>query len=231
MTHLFVLSPTGGLTPGASLSEALALSLNYLYVLPLTLPSLAPTLHPCLEALFHVTVAWAVLLLGFASDSDSPRARALLLLTPLLTNIVYLPYLVVREPSAARPRKTGWRVFCESPALPVFSLLSAAGSVAWGALARPQYGALAERVASFGAVLQSDLLAHSFAVDVVVFAAFQAALVAHDARRRRWRHPPRLPVLAARLVPFFGLVAYLLARARWAGLAWEDDDGDARAQR
>jgi hypothetical protein len=55
------------------------------------------------------------------------------------------------------------------------------------------------------------LQAFSFAVDYAVFALFQGALVPADAARRG-ADAASASALAARFVPFFGLVAWLLTR-------------------
>ncbi len=106
--------------PGASvfhidlqtLQEAVALSLNFWFILPILRPEQAPVLHPVLESSFQVVVSWALLFFGFLSDDWGRHWHrkgwqlgrqqlpmwAFLLGSAMLTNVFYLPYLVVRQP-------------------------------------------------------------------------------------------------------------------------------------
>lgn len=238
MTHLFLLSPTGPPTPRASLKEATDLSLNFTYLVPLLLPSLAPSLHPLLESIFHVVVAWALLLLAFVSEDLSPTHRKalpatpFLLATPFLTNIFYLPYLVLRTPPQQHLRaiptsqSTILQQLADGSFLPLTSLLLAVASVPWALFARPEFGSWPQRYHSFLNLLGSDILAHSFGVDMLVFSMFQAWLVHDDAARRDWRGDCRGVVRLATFVPFFGLVAYLLARSQRGRVKWQEGESE-----
>lgn len=159
--------------PGASilhpdaavLAEAARLSLNFWYLMPLALPKLAPVLHPVLEAIFNLVVAWASLMFGFLSDDRGcPRQRVPMLPfcvgTALLTNVFFLPYLALRRgkprlyaaaaATAARNRGASvagdsgarmdwlWRV-SESKALPAVLTVVWLASIAWAAAGRPAY--------------------------------------------------------------------------------------------
>lgn len=62
------------LAPQHPLWDALQLSINFNFVLPLAFPNVAPALNPVAEALFNATVAYAVLFIGFALDV--PRCTA-----------------------------------------------------------------------------------------------------------------------------------------------------------
>lgn len=235
MTHLFLLPPTGPLTPLITLKEAANLSLNFAYITPLIFPSLAPSLHPLLESTFHFVVAWALLLLSFISEDLStiprkaPPATPFLLATPFLTNIFYLLYLVLRvrpqQDLRAIPlsRRTTLQKLADGPFLSLTALVLVAASIPWALFARPEFGSWAQRYESFLHLLGSDILAHSFAVDLLVFSIFQAWLVRDDAARREWQGEYRGVVRLATFLPFFGLVAYLFARAQRGRVQWQED--------
>ncbi|KAK4533838.1 hypothetical protein CCYA_CCYA19G4720 [Cyanidiococcus yangmingshanensis] len=92
--------------------EASELSLNFWLILPLLRPEQAPVLHPLLESTFQVVVSWAMLFFGFLSDDWGRHWRKeyhrlcrqqlpmwiFLVGSALLTNVFYLPYLVIRRP-------------------------------------------------------------------------------------------------------------------------------------
>jgi hypothetical protein len=42
------------------------------FVTPLVFPSFAPEIHPALEGLFNIVIAWGALFSGFLSDSRKP---------------------------------------------------------------------------------------------------------------------------------------------------------------
>lgn len=238
MTNLFVLNPPRLDTLLATLTEAGQLSFNFAYISPLALPSLAPGLHPMVEAIFNIVVAFAVLQLGFVaedirteeeSNQKAVSASPLLLAALFFTNIFFLPFLALRTPptsyleSVPASKRNALQVAAESWALPAVALAMVLVSVPWALFARPEYGPLAERWQSFVVALDSDILVHSFAVDVLVYSIFQAWLVRDDARRRKWRDGDCVGLVrAATFVPFFGLVAYLFGRARWARIGWDD---------
>ena len=57
--------------------EAINLSINFWFVTPLVFPSMAPVIHPALEGLFNIVVAWGALFVGFLRcPARPPRARA-----------------------------------------------------------------------------------------------------------------------------------------------------------
>lgn len=247
MAHLFLLSPTTGGTEG-SLAEAAALSLNFAFVTPLLLPTVAPILHPGLEGVFQIVVSWALLLVGFISDDgmgsehsdDHARyvpSAPFLVGAAFLTNILYLPYLALRRPQTDGPvhvpkyrARTLLRV-AESHLLPVAAVALFATAALWALFARPEFGGLAERWVSFRDLVDTDILAHSFAVDCGVFALFQAWLVPDDAHRRKWESDRRdAAVAAAAFIPFFGLAWYLWVRAADAPILSESDDEEAKAR-
>lgn len=233
--RLFVVPPFAH-SNATALREALDLSLNFAYVTPLLFADRAPVLHPMLEGVFHIVVAWALLLLGFASldathPNARPRAAPFLVGTLLLTNLVYLPFLVARRsappvaPLDAAGRGRLVRL-AESRAIPASAVALFAASVPWALYARPHFGDVGTRFLSFvDLTAHHDILAFSFALDLVVFALFQAALVSEDAACRQWTSPRirRRASAAARFVPFFGLVFYLLQRHEHAPLQWPSE--------
>ena len=52
--------------------EAINLSINFWFVTPLVFPSVAPVIHPALEGLFNIVVAWGALFFGFLRCSAPP---------------------------------------------------------------------------------------------------------------------------------------------------------------
>ncbi|PXF47125.1 hypothetical protein BWQ96_03067 [Gracilariopsis chorda] len=190
-------------------------------------PQLAPTLHPMLEGIFHVIVAWALLLLGFVSEDNPPRksslpAQPFLIATAFLTNIFYLPYLILRAKPTDNllPPSTALQELGESIYLPIFSLSVLGASAVWAVFARPEFGDLMTRFSSFKHIFSSNILAYSFGVDVLTFSLFQSWLVRDDANRRTWRSESmKRTAIQSTLVPFLGLAFYLIQRARHATLA------------
>lgn len=224
------------------LQEAFNLSLNFGYIVPLVFPNSAPVIHPVLEALFHIVIAWAFLLTGFAAHdmlnrTSKPPIQPFLIAALFFTNIVYLPYLALRSPSASDttsadtnllqsnpPSEKSQSVFIrlgESPLVPILSVVLLAVSIPWAFFARPEFGPIATRFTSFvNLTTNSDILSYSFVVDSMVFVLFQAALVDNDAHRRSWSSQKTRDqaILIAKFVPFLGLAFYLFQRSQHAPL-------------
>lgn len=241
--RLFILPPFE-VNAGQALTDALKLSLNFGYVTPFVLPTVAPVMHPVLEAIFHAVVAWAVLLLAFSSlavtrPRDRPTITPFLIGSLFLTNLIYLPYLVLRN--AATPKapehadklsypldeRTPFIDFTESSWLPITAVTLLGVSLPWALFARPHFGDIITRFHTFATtVLHGDILAYSFCLDLLVFACFQSTLVGDDSRTRSWssEHVRERAVTAARWLPFFGLAFYLLQRAVHAPLQWHESD-------
>ncbi|KAJ1449644.1 hypothetical protein M885DRAFT_590351 [Pelagophyceae sp. CCMP2097] len=217
----------GQLLPGPSAlkldpdtwKEVLDLSLNFWLVGPAVFGSAFPVVHPCLEGVFNLVLAWSALFAGFAADGRKGRPQSMfptLAGMQLLTNAFYLPYL------ATRASETDARVdvdelsavekAVETPALPLLLGAVGAASVAWGLAARPEFGDLATRLESFQVILSQDRLAASFLVDLGLYAIFQSWLVPDDLKRRGVAAEDQLPYKALSAVPFVGLVAYFLIR-------------------
>jgi hypothetical protein len=249
MPYISLLSPAHSplLPEQHPLLLAAQLSLNFNYVMPLLLPAFAPSLDPALEAIFNVTVAWAILFLGFACDSPGaahhaktaanfsdddtvkppfvPSATWAVTLVPIVTNIIWLPYLALRNrvSSASVPRTPPLLAsVAQSPLLPTYALVTVLASAAYFAFAHASdalpAGDLGARLADLRTLCRDDILASSFAADCAMFAIFQGWLVKDDAALRAWSGPrAETAKTAARFVPFFGLCWYLFERAADVG--------------
>ena len=219
---------SNGILPGpdatqfdpATWDEVLGLSLNFWLVAPLLHLPFSPVLHPGLEAIFNLLLAWAAAFAGFLSDGRPGRASGSMLPVAagmqFLTNAFLLPYLVYRSPEA--PDKLPVYIedldapskVAESPLLGALLAVVGSGSVAWGLFARPEFGDVATRWASLGDLLADDRLGSSFVVDLVLFACFQGWLVDDDLRRRGVDPSEAGPLAAvAKYLPFLGLCAYM----------------------
>ena len=200
---------------GATWVEVRDLSLNFWEVGPCFAPASFPVVHPGLEGIFNVVLAWSALFFGFAADGRAPRDPFLPTVAGMqfLTNAFYLPYLATRsnDDGAVESLSPVERV-AESKAVPL--LLAAVGtwSVAWGVAARPEFGDLAERTRTLGDLLAGDRLGSSFVVDLGLYAAFQSWLVPDDLKRRGVAAEDGAAYRALALVPFYGLAAYLFVR-------------------
>eukprot|EP00746_Dinoflagellata_sp_MGD_P027414 gnl/MRDRNA2_/MRDRNA2_164718_c0_seq1.p1 gnl/MRDRNA2_/MRDRNA2_164718_c0~~gnl/MRDRNA2_/MRDRNA2_164718_c0_seq1.p1 ORF type:complete len:581 (+),score=94.76 gnl/MRDRNA2_/MRDRNA2_164718_c0_seq1:54-1796(+) len=222
---------SNGILPGpdasqldaATWEEVLGLSLNFWLIAPLLNMPFSPALHPGLEGIFNLLLAWAAAFVGFLSDGRPGRASGSMLPTvagmQFLTNAFFLPYLAVRAP------ETDSKVFYEdldpqeakvSESRFVGPLLAGVGtgSIVWALMARPEYGDLATRMASLTELLSGDRLGSSFVVDLILFGFFQGWLVDDDLKRRGLGNLTDAPALRAlaKFVPFYGLCAYLVAR-------------------
>lgn len=230
------------------LKEAWNLSLNFGYVIPILFPHSAPVTHPMLEALFHFTVAWAFLLVGFAAHDvlnrgSKPPFKPFVIAALFFTNIVFLPYLALRSPSTSNSDSSETNIqptkplpekdhsslikIGESLLVPVGSLALCIVSIPWALFARPEFGSITARFDSFvGLTTTSNILSFSFVIDCIVFTFFQSALVDNDAYRRSWSSQKirNQAVTMAKLVPFVGLAFYLIQRSRFAPLQWSTSD-------
>jgi len=209
---------------GATWEEVLGLSLNFWLVAPALGLPFAPALHPGLEGIFNLLLAWAAAFAGFLSDgrpgrpsgSMAPVAAGM----QLLTNAFLLPYLVVRAPEDDAELPIAFEDLEPTEALVsewrgLGGLLGAVGTgaIAWGCAARPEFGDLPTRLASLGQLLADDRLGSSFVVDLVLFGLFQGWLVDDDLKRRGVADGESGALRAvAKFVPFYGLCAYLTLR-------------------
>lgn len=135
-----------------------------------------------------------------------------------LTNAFLLPYLVVRSPEtedavAFEDLEPTEALVSEWRGLGPLLAAVGTGAIAWGVAARPEFGPLAERLASLQALLADDRLGSSFVVDLVLFGFFQGWLVDDDLKRRGVKEGEAAALRAlAKFIPFYGLCAYLTLR-------------------
>jgi len=138
----------------------------------------------------------------------------------LLTNAIYLPYLVGRSPEDpdsvpvyVEDLDPAEAAVSESRLLGPLLAIVGIGAVIWGFVARPEFGDLSTRWTSLGQLLSGDRLGSSFVVDLVLFAIFQGWLVDDDLLRRGVRSNEMGGLRAiAKFVPFLGLCTYMLFR-------------------
>lgn len=208
---------------GATWAEVRDLSLNFWFISALLQLPFAPVVHPGLEGIFNLVLAWAAAFAGFMSDGRPGRPSGSMLGTVIgmqfLTNAVFLPYLFGRAPEAQgavayqEDLDPSEAAISENRFLGPLLALVGTGAVFWGLFARSEFGDLQTRWASLCHLLSIDRLASSFIVDLVLFALFQGWLVDDDLRRRGVPNDD-LQVLrsVAKFVPFLGLCLYLVLR-------------------
>lgn len=199
--------------------EVRDLSLNFWQIgpaLPFGIGATFPVVHPGLEGIFNVVLAWSALFFGFATDGRKPRDSFLPTVAGMqfLTNAFYLPYLATRATDdGVVTELSPVEKIAENKAVP--ALLAAVGlwSVAWACVARPEFGDLPTRLQSLEVLLSGDRLGSSFIVDLGLYALFQSWLVPDDLKRRGvvdGGDVTKYRALAS--VPFLGLAAYLFVR-------------------
>jgi ketosteroid isomerase-like protein len=211
--------------------EVRDLSLNFFLVSPMLHLPFAPVVHPMLEGVFNLLLAWAAMFAGYLSDDRTKKPNLLPMLPTVvgmqfLTSAFLLPYLVTRSSETGEelvytedlPRAAQ---ITESRLLPPFLTAVGSSAILWGILARTdQFGDWNERLLSFGELLSIDRVGSSFLVDLAIFAAFQGWFVDDDARRRGMELSSPL-VRGAKFIPFFGMATYLTFRD---SLASKDED-------
>lgn len=235
-------------------AEVRDLSLNFWLVMPAIAPLSSPVLHPCLEGLFNFLLAWAALFSGFLVDGKMLRSGQrqgevdegktkegngflpYVLGMQLLTNAIYLPYLVVRK-KAWNPREesreegytlTTAEAFGESKIPPLVFTAVGVLALAWAGLARGEMYGGGERWGTFLEILGKDRLTFSFVVDLIYFWGFQGWLMGDDLKRRvGGREEGGVWLVLCKAVPFLGLAAYLVARPALlpAGGGEEEEEG------
>ncbi|KAL3800334.1 hypothetical protein HJC23_003630 [Cyclotella cryptica] len=232
VAYMYLLFISDGILPGANAlaleqrtwEEVRDLSLNFFLVAPSLHLPFSPVVHPMLEGVFNLLLAWAAMFAGFLSDERKDKPNLLpfgpmLVGMQFLTSGFLLPYLFTRtvetKSDVHREDIDGdiQTLVAEWRPLGGFLGLVGAASVFWGLFARPEYGAFTERYASFGDLLSIDRVGSSFIVDLVIFAVFQSWFVDDDLKRRGVQAGD-LSLLrnVAKYVPFFGLAAYLSFR-------------------
>jgi ketosteroid isomerase-like protein len=232
VAYMYILFISDGILPGANAlaleqrtwEEVRDLSLNFFLVAPALHLPFSPVVHPMLEGVFNLLLAWAAMFAGFLSDERKDKPNLLpfgpmLVGMQFLTSGFLLPYLFTRTV------ETNSEVYKEdidgeiqtvvAEWRPLGGFLGFVGtaSIFWGLFARSEFGGFSERYASFGDLLSIDRVGSSFIVDLVIFAAFQSWFVDDDLKRRDIDKDD-LKVLrgVAKYLPFFGLAAYLSVR-------------------
>lgn len=235
LAYMYIVFVSDGILPGANAlqleartwEEVIQLSLNFFLVAPLLQLPFSPVVHPMLEGVFNVLLAWAAMFAGFLSDDRDTKPNLLPMLPVVvgmqfLTSAFLLPYLATRtsESSIHNTRPVTLEELpkaaqiTESRLLGPTMALVGAYSVAWAFFGRwSEFGDLPLRRSSFLELLSIDRVGSSFLVDLVIFGLFQGWLVDDDLVRRgvtandenglRW---------LGKYVPFFGLAAYLALR-------------------
>ncbi len=234
LAYMYIVFFSDGILPGANAlaleqrtwEEVRDLSLNFFLVSPLLNLPFAPIVHPMLEGVFNLLLAWAALFAGFLSDERQNKPN-LLPFGPIvvgmqfLTSAFLLPYLAFRSSEKKEVKETIFLEDIESVQAtisewkPLGAFLGSVGtaSVAWAFLARPEFGDLNERLTSFSELLSIDRVGTSFLVDLAIFALFQGWFVDDDMKRRGVPSGEMEKLKnIAKFIPFFGLAYYLTAR-------------------
>lgn len=234
LAYMYIVFFSDGILPGANAlaleqrtwEEVRDLSLNFFLVSPLLNLPFAPVVHPMLEGVFNLLLAWAALFAGFLSDERQNKPN-LLPFGPIvvgmqfLTSTFLLPYLAFRSSEKNEIKETIFKedigsvqaTISEWQPLGAFLGIVGTTSIAWAFLARPEFGDLNERFTSFLELLSIDRVGTSFLVDLVIFALFQGWFVDDD-MKRRGVPSGEMETLKniAKFIPFFGLAYYLTAR-------------------
>lgn len=232
IAYMYILFFSDGILPGANAlqleqrtwEEVRDLSLNFFLVSPMLHLPFAPVVHPMLEGVFNLLLAWAAMFAGFLSDERKNKPNLLpfgpiLVGMQFLTSGFLLPYLVTRS------RETAYSVYKEDidgelqakigEWRPLGIMLGSVGlvSIIWGLMARPEFGNFSERYQSFADLLSIDRVGSSFLVDLVIFAAFQSWFIDDDLQRRGIKNDESMILRnVAKYIPFFGLAYYLTFR-------------------
>ena len=231
--YMYIVFFSDGILPGANVlqleqrtwEEVRDLSLNFFFVSPILSLPFSPVVHPMLEGVFNILLAWAALFSGFLSD-DRVRKPNLVPFLPtvigmqFLTSAFLLPYLATRTTEIET--KVSLQELeipvVESPLLGPFLGGLGVTALAWSSLARvDDFGGWSERVTSFWQLMSIDRVGSSFLVDLAVFAVFQGWLVDDDLKRRGVADGELGPLRSvAKFVPFFGMAAYMTLRPKYA---------------
>jgi len=114
IAYMYIVFFSNGILPGANAlsfetrtwEEVRDLSLNFFLVAPILDLSFSPTVHPMLEGIFNVLLAWAAMFVGFLSDDsdDKPNRFSFGIMVvgmQFLTSAFLLPYLGIRTSEVA----------------------------------------------------------------------------------------------------------------------------------
>ncbi|KAL7554525.1 hypothetical protein ACHAWF_017985 [Thalassiosira exigua] len=212
IAYNYIVFFSDGILPGANAlqleprtwEEVRDLSLNFFLVAPALELPFSPSVHPMLEGVFNLLLAWAAMFAGFLSDEreDKPNLMPFgptLVGMQFLTSAFLLPYLFLRtsEPrgDVTEERKVVYAEDIDGAVQsavgewrPLGLALGGVGiaSILWALFARQEeFGAdFGGRCASFADLLSVDRVGSSFLVDLAIFALFQGWFVDDDLRRR-----------------------------------------------
>jgi SnoaL-like domain len=231
VAYMYIVFLSDGILPGANAlqleprtwEEVVNLSLNFFLVAPVLNLPFSPMVHPMLEGVFNMLLAWAAMFAGFLSDDRRNKPNFLPMLPivvgmQFLTSAFLLPYLATRGtedrddvllsdlPVAAQ--------VTDSRALGFFMAVVGSYSLVWAFVGRwADFGDLSQRWASFLDLLSIDRVGSSFLVDLAIFGLFQSWLVDDDLKRRGVANGELQELrLVGKYVPFFGMAAYLALR-------------------
>ena len=236
MAYMYIVFFSDGILPGANAlaleqrtwEEVRDLSLNFFLVSPMLNLPFAPVVHPMLEGVFNLLLAWAAMFAGFLSDERKDKPNVLpfgpiIVGMQFLTSAFLLPYLALRTSENDEVlRKTVFKEDIDGEIQakvgewrPLGPLLGGVGtsSIVWAFLARPEFGNLSERYHSLLELLSVDRVGSSFLVDLAIFALFQGWFVDDDMKRRGIAANEEIILRnVAKFVPFFGLAFFLSVR-------------------
>jgi hypothetical protein len=236
IAYLYIVFMSDHILPGANAlqleqrtwEEVRDLSLNFFLVAPTLGLSFSPVVHPLLECVFNVLLAWAALFAGFLADDercDKPNTDLALGFFPtvvgmqFLTSAFLLPYLSFR--SSETNEKVTYseiskpaQIVGESRILGPSLAIVGTYAIFWGIFGRyERFGELSERWTSFLDLLSIDRVGSSFLVDLVIFGLFQNWMIDDDLKRRGIKgtelHSLRW---IGKCIPFFGLAFYFAVR-------------------
>mmetsp|Transcript_27500 Transcript_27500/g.40625 ORF Transcript_27500/g.40625 Transcript_27500/m.40625 type:complete len:611 (+) Transcript_27500:105-1937(+) len=230
--YMYILFFSEGILPGVNAlqleqrtwEEVRDLSLNFFLVSPILNLPFSPVVHPMLEGVFNLLLAWAAMFAGFLSDERKNKPNLLplgLMLVGMqfLTSGFLLPYLFTRSVEKEHlvykedidgelQAKVGeWK--------PLGPFLATVGSysIIWAFIGRPEFGEFDERCSSFIDLLSIDRVGSSFLVDLAIFAVFQSWFIDDDLKRRGVPSGDEMLLRnIGKVIPFFGLAYYLSFR-------------------
>ena len=239
VAYMYIVFFSTGILPGANAlaleqrtwEEVRDLSLNFMFVSPSLHLPIAADVHPMLEGIFNLLLAWAALFAGFLSDDREEKPNLLpmdiiVIGMQFLTSAFLLPYLALRspEPSVNEDaivykediRGEVQSLISEWKWLGVFGGTWGLSAILWAFWARyDEYGAFQERYSSLIDLLSIDRVGSSFVVDLIIFGLFQCWFIDDDMKRRQMSMESDTRVLrwVGKYIPFFGLAAYYTFRA------------------
>lgn len=232
VAYIYIVFFSDGILPGANAlvleqrtwEEVRDLSINFFLVSPLLNLPFSPVVHPMLEGVFNLLLAWAAMFAGFLSDERENKpnvlpAAPMVIGMQFLTSAFLLPYLFTRTSErdtqifkedidgGLQATVAEWRP------LGAFLGTVGTGSIIWGFNARPEFGDFSERYSSFIDFLSIDRVGSSFLVDLAIFAVFQGWFIDDDLQRRSVASDDLVGLRnIAKFIPFFGLAYYLTFR-------------------